>query len=83
MTRADVGEWRLHAACRGKPIDLFYGQRWQSQAIDVCCGCPVRAECLEWALYERIDHGVLGGVSERGRRRLLRQRRQREKEMAA
>jgi hypothetical protein len=30
----------------------------------------------EYALVNRIDHGVWGGTSERERRRILRQRRQ-------
>jgi len=31
--------------------------------------------CLEYALVERIDHGVWGGCSERERRRILKRRR--------
>jgi WhiB family redox-sensing transcriptional regulator len=41
----------------------------------ICAECPVQAPCLEYALVERIDHGVWGGASERERRRILRQRR--------
>ena len=36
---------------------------------------PVRSECLEYALLNRIEHGVWGGASERERRRILRRRR--------
>jgi WhiB family redox-sensing transcriptional regulator len=36
----------------------------------------VAASCLEYALRNRIDHGVWGGASERERRRILRARRQ-------
>jgi WhiB family redox-sensing transcriptional regulator len=36
----------------------------------------VQAPCLEYALAERIDHGVWGGASERERRRILKKRRQ-------
>ena len=34
----------------------------------VCEGCPVQERCLEYALRNRIDHGVWGGCSERQRR---------------
>ena len=41
----------------------------------ICEGCPVQERCLEYALRNRIDHGVWGGCSERQRRRILRARR--------
>jgi WhiB family redox-sensing transcriptional regulator len=41
----------------------------------ICADCPVKAPCLEYALANRIDHGVWGGTSERERRRILRKRR--------
>ncbi len=34
-----------------------------------------KVECLEYALLNRIEHGVWGGASERERRRILRRRR--------
>ena len=37
-------------------------------------GCPVRFECLAEALDNRIEWGVWGGMTERERRLLLRQR---------
>ncbi|HWW54027.1 MAG TPA: WhiB family transcriptional regulator [Acidimicrobiales bacterium] len=41
----------------------------------MCIECPVKGRCLEYALRNRIDHGVWGGTSERERRRILRRRR--------
>ena len=38
-------------------------------------GLPRASECLEYALEERIEHGVWGGCSERERRRILKRRR--------
>ena len=41
----------------------------------VCLGCPAKAPCLEYSLFNGIDHGVWGGASERERRRIARRRR--------
>jgi len=41
----------------------------------ICRDCPVREECLEYALADGVGHGVWGGASERQRRRILSQRR--------
>jgi WhiB family redox-sensing transcriptional regulator len=45
------------------------------EAQRICAECPVAGACLEYALAERVDHGVWGGKSERERRRILRRRR--------
>jgi WhiB family transcriptional regulator, redox-sensing transcriptional regulator len=42
----------------------------------ICRGCPVMEPCLEYALANKIDHGYVGGASERERRRILRRRKQ-------
>lgn len=65
------------AACRGLDAELFYPGRGESTrpAKSVCRDCPVKAECLEFALVNHEGHGIWGGVSERERRRLRRVRR--------
>ncbi len=45
-------------------------------AKKICGTCPVNEVCLEYALAQRIDHGVWGGTSERQRRRILKSRRE-------
>lgn len=42
----------------------------------VCATCPVRAECLAWALDTRDPHGVTGGLTPE-ERWLLRRRNER------
>jgi len=42
----------------------------------VCATCDVKSLCLEYALANRIEHGVWGGCSERERRRILKRRRE-------
>lgn len=69
--------WMLTALCRDAPPGAFFPSDGVGvdKARKVCEKCPVRSECLEYALVYRIDHGVWGGASERERRRILRRRR--------
>jgi WhiB family redox-sensing transcriptional regulator len=72
--------WRTRGACRlEEDPDLFFpvGNSPQAQAQTanakaVCMACPVRRECLNWALETHQDDGVLGGLSEDERRELHR-----------
>ena len=72
--------WMARAACATAPDrTIFFPERGGSlePAYEWCRRCPVRAECLEYALSgETNERGVWGGTSER-QRRVLRQRRQR------
>jgi WhiB family transcriptional regulator, redox-sensing transcriptional regulator len=70
--------WMLRAKCRGvRPSEFFPSDGVGVEFAQRICGnCPVRMECLEYALKFRIEHGVWGGASERERRRILRRRRQ-------
>lgn len=67
-------DWTLRAKCRGMEDALFPEGKDQKRARLVCNGCPVRKECLAEALDNRIEWGVWGGMTERERRQLLRQR---------
>jgi WhiB family redox-sensing transcriptional regulator len=53
---------------------LFPDAANQKRARLICSGCPVRFECLAEALDNQIEWGVWGGMTERERRQLLRQR---------
>ena len=72
----DTDDWRQSAACRDTDPDLFFPERGAStkEAKAVCRGCEVRAECLEYALSHGEKFGIWGGLSERERRRVRRQR---------
>lgn len=74
MARIDVDDWTLKAKCRGMQDQLFPDGADQKRARAVCIGCEVRSECLAEALDNRIEWGVWGGMTERERRALLRQR---------
>jgi WhiB family redox-sensing transcriptional regulator len=74
MTAWHRDDWTLRAKCRGMEDALFPEASDQKRAKLVCSGCPVRMECLAEALDHRIEWGVWGGMTERERRLLLRQR---------
>ena len=67
--------WGL-ANCLGVDPDLFFPERGAStrEAKEVCRGCVVRGDCLEYALTHGEKFGIWGGMSERERRRVRRQR---------
>ena len=70
-------EWMADGECAQRPPGLFFPSDGVGVEIAkrICTTCGVRVVCLEYALRNRIDHGVWGGTSERERRRILRRRR--------
>lgn len=78
-------DWRRDAACRREDPELFFpvGTRGPAlqqirQARAVCAGCPVRLDCLTFALVNGADDGIWGGLTEDERRDLVRSSAQRE-----
>ena len=49
-------------------------ERREANAKVICSRCPVRIDCLEYAIRIREPHGVWGGMSEAERRALIRER---------
>lgn len=76
--------WQSAAACRGPSASAFFppaaGERKEDKARReatakaICAACPVRIECLEYALEIREPHGIWGGLNESERRILLARR---------
>ncbi len=68
--------WKQFANCLGVDPDLFFPERGAStkEAKRVCGACVVREECLEYALANGEKFGIWGGMSERERRRVRRER---------
>ena len=71
----DERPWAVFAACRDATAEWFFPQDEASRRrrLAVCARCPVRVECLDYALEAREVFGVWGGMTER-RRRALRRR---------
>lgn len=64
--------WMVEALCAQTDPEIFFPDRGGStrSAKKVCARCPVRDECLEYALEHGERHGIWGGKSERERRKL-------------
>ena len=69
--------WRQKAACQGLDPDIFspVSEDDADEAKSICAQCAVRQVCLEFALAQRERDGVWGGLTDRERRRVIRQRR--------
>lgn len=75
-----IPDWYDSALCAQTDLGLFYGETGQSHftvaAKAVCKACPVKSECLDYALTtppER-DWGVWGGTTKMERINLRRER---------
>lgn len=70
-------DWRNRAACRREDPEVFFplgsgpaSDFDRATAKRICLGCPVRTECLEFALAHGLGHGIFGGLDEHERRNL-------------
>ena len=70
-------DWMSEGKCRDLSPTIFFTSDGIGVQVAqrICAECPVADACLQYALDQRVDHGVWGGTSERERRRLARQRR--------
>jgi WhiB family redox-sensing transcriptional regulator len=72
----EVRCWRDQAACRDlvtADYDPFFAGTKESTeaAIAICAGCPVRHDCLTFAVRTGQQYGVWGGQPEQIIRRLI------------
>ena len=68
--------WTEEANCKGADADIFFPERGAStrKAKSICRACSVQEDCLEFAIEQSEKFGIWGGLSERERRRIKRQR---------
>lgn len=71
--------WRSRGACTREDPELFFPAgttgpftEQVAWAKRICHGCSVRMQCLEFALSEREQEGIWGGLTPDERARLLR-----------
>jgi WhiB family transcriptional regulator, redox-sensing transcriptional regulator len=64
--------WRRSALCLGRDPEMWYPTGAGGvEAAAICEECPVRLECLKWALANNERDGIWGGVSARKRQGML------------
>jgi len=68
-------DWVERGSCRSHDPEIFFpvsttgiGRIDTEQAVAICRGCPVRQECLQWALRAGEAHGIWGGTTPEQRR---------------
>ncbi len=72
---ATILQWRALASCARYTPELFFpaGETGLAgaqiaMAKRICIGCPVRQECLDYALVSNQRFGIWGGLTEEERR---------------
>ena len=70
------GTWTDQAACRGTDTEIFFPANAdeEAEALSICATCPVRAQCLDYAIRNRETYGIWGGTTPEQRRRIRRER---------
>ena len=74
MNPDDDRPWAARSECRGEDPAIFFPGTDDdpSRGLAICARCPVRQECLDYAIEARERYGIWGGTTERQRRRMVR-----------
>lgn len=66
-------DWRDAGLCAQADPEAFFPEKGAKNAAvkRICLRCPIREQCLNWALENHPVEGIWGGLSERERRRML------------
>jgi len=76
LAPGDRWAWQDAAECRDEPITLCCGppgeraperEVRERKAAEICATCPVRPECLDYAIARPEKYGTWGGLGEEDR----------------
>ena len=67
--------WRARALCTGTDPDWWHPHKGGNtrEQVRTCEACPVRVECLDYALSHYEKFGIWGGLSEKARLQVRRE----------
>ncbi len=68
--------WQVDANCVDEDADLFFPDRGAStrKAKELCNTCKAQEHCLEYSIVNNEKFGIWGGLSERERRKIRKER---------
>jgi len=60
------------AACKFSDPEIFFNLDVgsQSRAVAVCDQCPIRIECLNFAIKDKLEYGIFGGFTADQRKKI-------------
>lgn len=61
-------QWQTKAACTNADPEIFFSEGRHNKPLEYCNNCPVKKDCLNYAVTEQIDHGIWGGMTPGQRR---------------
>lgn len=70
MTSDQSIDWS-QGLCISMDPEIFFESSLEALAVDTCRMCPIRPECLTFAIETKQEFGVWGGQSEETRTRIL------------
>ena len=72
---ATIGTWTARARCAETDPEIFFppADDPASEARRVCAQCPVRKDCLAYALDADEQYGIWGGLDPKERQHVRRQ----------
>ncbi|MGH3996322.1 MAG: WhiB family transcriptional regulator [Pseudonocardiaceae bacterium] len=78
VTDATAPAWLERGVCVQVGGDMWFPEKGDLAVVatckKVCARCPVRVECLEWAMDTVEAFGIFGGLTVLERRKLRRKR---------
>jgi WhiB family transcriptional regulator, redox-sensing transcriptional regulator len=78
-----AANWRAASACLNTDPDVFFpvavgtatASKQTARALRICHGCPVRQQCLDFAMQSGEKDGIWGGTTPEQRIRARRRNR--------
>ena len=65
LADAALGEWTKHGQSTKANPEIFFPPKGNpgTEAKQVCANCPVRGECLDYAIEADEEFGIWGGLN--------------------